>query len=74
MGCHKNINYDKFPSQGAFYGVKCEVCFNYDTSRTLKGVIVRYDSEEPHVTIIMLEDGRHVLATECQYSTALGMK
>jgi len=43
------------------------VCFDYDTSRTLLGLVVRDDAEEPGRMIIKLEDGRHVLSTECQY-------
>ncbi len=68
MGAVKNITFDKFPKQGTYAGRETEVCFHYDTSRRLKGVIVRDDVEEPFLTIIKLEDGRHVLATECQYS------
>jgi hypothetical protein len=43
------------------------VCFQYDTSRTCNGTIVRDDLEDPWQMIIRLDDGRHVLATECQY-------
>ena len=76
MGIVKNISMDSFPKQGNFLGRKVEVCFHYDTSRTIKGTIVRDDSEEPYVTIIQLEQdeymnyvkGPYVLATECQYS------
>lgn len=68
MGAHKNIDYDKFPEQGRKLNKKAKVCFYYDTQRLLDGVIVRDDIEEPFLTIIKLEDGRHVLATECQYS------
>lgn len=68
MGAHKNIDYDKFPKQGRKLNKKTRVCFYYDTQRLLDGVVVRDDIEEPFLTIIKLEDGRHVLATECQYS------
>ena len=73
MGVNKKIGIDKFPKQAeksCFGGVgtRISVCFNYDTSKTLKGVTVRDDREEPFRTIIRLEDGRYVLATECQYS------
>jgi hypothetical protein len=44
-----------------------EVCFQYDTSRTIGGIIVRYDAELPHRGIIRLDDGRYVLTTECQF-------
>ena len=68
MSAVRNISFDKFPKQGGHVGREAKVCFHYDTSKTLKGVIVRNDREEPFLTIIKLEDGRHVLATECQYS------
>jgi len=68
MGVHRNVGYDKFPKQGRNLGSFVEVCFNYDTSKTINGMIVRDDREEPGLTIIQLADGRYVLATECQYS------
>lgn len=68
MGVHRNMDYDKFPKQGDFLNKRCRVCFNYNTSKIVKGIIVRDDIEEPLITIIRLDDGRYVLATECQYS------
>jgi len=67
MGCVKTVGFDYFPKQGTFLGKKVNVCFLYDTSRTIEGKIIRDDMEEPFITIIKLADGRHVLATECQY-------
>lgn len=67
MGVHDNIAADKFPKQGEFLNRRTEVCFNYDSSVTFGGVFVRDDDEAPHISIIRLDDGRHVLATECQY-------
>lgn len=61
---------DRFPAQGAYAGRPVRVCFNYDTSRTCNGVVVRDDKEAPGVMIIRLDDGRHVLATECQRQPA----
>lgn len=68
MGCHANVSYDKFPKQGAYLGKRCEVCFYYDTTRTILGTVVRDDMEEPYLTIIRLDDGRYVRAGECQYN------
>ena len=68
MGSHKNIDDVKFPKQGFFLHKKVRVCFNYDTSKIVKGLVVRDDAEEPGHMIIALDDGRHVLATECMYS------
>lgn len=68
MGVVDNIGYRKFPKQGAFMGKEVTVCFNYDTSETISGVVVRDDAEEPGKMIIQLVDGRYVLSTECQYS------
>lgn len=68
MGCHKNIGFDAFPKQGKFLGRLVDVCFDYDTSKVIRGKIVRDDSEEPGTLLIELVDGRFVNATECQYS------
>lgn len=68
MGCHSNISHDTFPKQGSFLNRKVMVCFKYDTSNQVPGVIVRDDAEQPGVAIIALNDGRIVLTTECQYS------
>ena len=68
MGIATNIRFDCFPKQGSFLMRQVEVCFDYDTSKTLKGIVVRDDAEEPGRMIIKLENGRYVLSTECQYS------
>lgn len=68
MGAHPYIGPDAFPKQGDHLGRRARVCFHYDTSRTFDGTVVRDDTEDPHVTVIRLDDGRHVLATECMYS------
>lgn len=67
MGAHDNISFDKFPKQGSYLLREVEVCFNYDTSKTISGVVVREDAEAPGLMIIKLDNGRHVLSTECQY-------
>lgn len=43
------------------------MCFGYDTSNTLLGLVVRDDEEASGRMIIKLDDGRHLLSTECQY-------
>ncbi len=68
MGVENNISASTFPRQGAFLHRAVEVCFNYDASQLIGGIIVRDDAEEPGRCIIRLDDGRYVLATECQYS------
>lgn len=67
MGSIPTINAHRFPTQGEYLGRRVEVCFNYDAEAPLRGEIVRDDMEEPMRTIIKLDDGRYVLATECQY-------
>ncbi len=67
MGVHANISAEKFPKQGSFVGKQVNVCFNYDSGRMFPGVCIRDDMEEPFLTIFHLDDGRAVLATECQY-------
>lgn len=56
----------KYPEQKDLY-TPVEVCFNYDTSKTYEGFIIRQDATDPYTTIILLNDGRVVLDTECQY-------
>lgn len=67
MGVHSNIDFDKWPKQGAYLNEPCRVVFNYDTSHSLFGKIIRDDAEEPGRMIIQLDDGRIVLSTECQW-------
>ena len=70
MGVVKNIRIDKYPKQSTWVGEEANVCFNYDSSKHIGGIIIRDDVEEPGETIIKLDDGRYVLATECQYGLA----
>lgn len=67
MGIEANVGFDRFPKQGFHLGETVRVCFSYDTSRQLSGVIVRDDTESPWRTIIRLDDGRFIEAAECQY-------
>lgn len=62
------ITHDTFPEQGPFLNRRVQVCFDYDTTHILEGLVVRDDAEEPGRMIIMLDDGRYVLSTECQYT------
>lgn len=68
MGIEKNVGFDKFPKQRNELGREVNVCFNYDTSKIIKGKIVRDDAEKPSRTIIQLSDGRYILGIECHYS------
>lgn len=74
MGCVKNISFDRFPKQAdenykyPQLGKRVKVCYHYDTSKFHLGTIVRDDIEEPYETIIQLDNGRFLRATECQYS------
>ena len=67
MGVRQDITHSTFPPQSDWVGKEVEVCFHYDTKNIVSGKIVREDKTSP-VMIIQLEDGRFVLATECQYS------
>lgn len=74
MGCVDTITYDKFPIQAdenykyPHLGKRVEVCYHYDTNKKHLGIIVRDDREEPFETIIKLDNGRYLRATECQFS------
>ena len=71
MGVVDNVSADKWPKQGNRLGRPVDVCFRYDTSCQVRGVIVRDDMEDPGRTIIhLVESDRYVLATECMYGTA----
>lgn len=74
MGCVSTITWTDFPKQSEYVNRRVRVCFHYDTSRTIMGTIVRDDREEPFETIIVLDDGRILRGTECQYSIYLGEK
>lgn len=73
MGVEKGINITSFPKQGSHRGKHVEVCFNYDTSKTVRGVVVRDDAEHPGLFIIKLDkhpatgEVEYVRSTECQY-------
>ena len=68
MGVVVKIGFDTFPKQGSFLGERVLVCFNYDSTKTIGGEIVRDDNEDPWCTLIRLDDGRFVRAEECQYT------
>lgn len=67
MGVVDTISATTFPRQGPDLGGRVVVCFNYGPP-DLFGTVVRSDREHPLRTIIRLDDGRHVLSTECQRS------
>lgn len=73
MGIVPGVGFDQFPKQDTdttFGGVgaRVRVCFNYDSSREIGGEVVRADEEAPGRKIIKLDDGRHVLTSECMWS------
>jgi hypothetical protein len=68
MGVHHGITHEKFPEQGSQLGARVKVCFHHDPTHTVRGYVVRDDRDAPGHTIIRLDDGRHVLGTECQYA------
>lgn len=67
MGSVPNIGMYSFPKQGEYLGRRVQVCFHYDAALMIGGQIVRDDAEKPFVEIIKLDDGRHVLTTECMW-------
>ena len=71
MGVVKGITATEWPEQTDWLHGRVKVCFDYDPSQFVLGTIVRDDKVAPSRTIIRLDDGRHVLGTECQYSPPL---
>ena len=68
MGTSGTVGFNRFPKQGRLKDRLVRVCFDYDTTQTIDGIVIRDDTEEPGILIIQLTDGRVVLATECQYT------
>ena len=68
MGRVATISHDTWPRQVGLFGRRVDVCFHYNTAHRVLGRIVRDDAEEPYQTIILLDDGRVVLAAECQFN------
>ncbi|ADX87911.1 hypothetical protein [Vibrio phage JSF13] len=72
MGCKNYMTWNTYPEQGSYLGKRVQVCFHYDTQpeHMFKGKIIRDDmvDETQGLTIILLDDGRVVTSTECQYS------
>lgn len=68
MGAVPNIRRAQFPRQSTLQGKTVRVAFHYDTDHWQYGWLMRDDAEEPGLTILRLDDGRYVLATECQWS------
>ena len=68
MGIVDSIHFDRFPIQGPHLGRRVRVVFHYDTTRVVRGTVVRDDFADPWITIISLDDRRVVLGTECQYA------
>lgn len=68
MGVHPNIGRGRFPKQGSWLGKRCEVIYDYDAVDRIGAVVVRDDAEEPWRTILLTDDGRYLLTTECQHT------
>lgn len=69
MGVHRNIDYDRYPKQGALKGFRTLVYFHYNLAHEpVAGTIIRADVEDPCQTIILLDDGRVVLGSECHHA------
>lgn len=53
MGCHENINYDKFPKQSSRVGCMYDCMLD---GKPAHGTIVREDMESPHRMLVKLDD------------------
>ena len=67
MGCIDTIRWNSFPAQSDRVGDEVVVCFHYDLENEVHGQVIRDDREPPMETLIMLDDGRVVRGSECQY-------
>jgi hypothetical protein len=55
--------------QGVYLGKTVTVKL---TTETTSGKVIRNDIDEPYITLIQLDDGRVIMASECQYSAREG--
>lgn len=61
----------KFPKQDeSLIGLQVIVTIDCDVTNLLYGSIVRADAEPPFIKIFELENGRYVLASECQHNVS----
>lgn len=67
MGVVMNVSATEYPKQTDNKGKRVCVHFNYNLKQDFYGVIIRDDAVPPFRTIFWLDDGRIILATECQY-------
>jgi len=65
---YENVTSSRFPQQcEARLKRKVWVYFHDNLIKRIAGKLVRCDEEMPYVTIILLEDGRYVLDSECLF-------
>jgi len=55
------------PEQGEYLHKRCAVIFHRDVSDEYYGTVIRHDAVPPFNIIIHLDNGRVLLATECQW-------
>lgn len=64
------ITSERFPAQAEHFGASVVVAFPDNLAELQLGEIIRADAEQPNVTIIILDDGRTLLGSECLWSLA----
>ena len=69
MGYVTSFTKKAFPKQGSHFGKRALVVLQSDSTNEVAGEVVRDDMEMPFLTVIRLDDGRHVMANECMYKT-----
>lgn len=67
----KYISINTFPKQGVLFRKQVDVYFEVGSPESIRGVVVRDDIEAPHITIVRLMNGRHVLGSECALLTVV---
>ena len=75
MTTRQRIDSEHFPKQGTHLNRLVEVTFNREAGWeqwTIGGKIVRDDVEGEYLTIILLDDGRVIMGTECTYHFIAG--
>jgi hypothetical protein len=62
------VTRDRFPAQSEQLGARCVVAFNGDLANLIADEIHATTVEEPCRTIVLLDDDRTVLGSECAYT------
>jgi hypothetical protein len=72
MSRFKYLGVDTYPDQDdALLNKKVIVMLSFDSTKPLRGTVLRADAMPPNEVVIQLDDKRIVLGSECSFKTAV---